>query len=235
MLSKKSARAFFLIGTGACAIAFIALTLDTFNRIPAQTHADKITPEVVRGKHLWETSNCMGCHTIMGEGAYYAPELTRVYTRRGPVFIGAMLRDPEKMYPGQRRMWQYDFSEREITDLTAFLKWVGEVDLNGFPAKPPLGALNVGGTAQATVNREARPEVFNQLCLACHKLGGEGGAVGPVLDGVGARLTREQIVTWLHDPAAVKPGTAMPKLPLTEGQIQELAAFLSTQLPGGTP
>ena len=40
---------------------------------------------------------------LLGEGAYYAPELTRVYARRGPDFIAAMLRDPEAMYPGQRR------------------------------------------------------------------------------------------------------------------------------------
>jgi nitric oxide reductase subunit C len=175
-----------------------------------------------------------GVPHLLGEGAYYAPELTRVFERRGPVFISAMLRDPEKMYPGQRRMWKYDFSENDIADLTAFFQWIGGMDLNGFPPKPVLGQVAVGG-ASGAATRASRPDIFNQLCLACHKLGGEGGAVGPVLDGVGARLSRERIVTWLHDPPAVKPGTAMPKLPLSEGQIQELAAFLSTQRQGGTP
>jgi nitric oxide reductase subunit C len=237
LLSKKRARAFFLVGTGLCSVAFIGLTVDTLARVPAQTRAASITPAVERGKDLWDESNCMGCHTLFGEGAYYAPELTKVFDRRGPVFIDAMLANPEKMYPGQRKMWNYHFTPAQRADLVAFFEWAGKVDLNGFPARPSLGAVATIGASGAagTANRASRPDVFNQLCLACHKLGGEGGAVGPALDGVGLRLPREQIVTWLHDPPAVKPGTAMPKLPLTEGQIQELAAFLSTQTTGGAP
>ena len=92
----------------------------------------------MHGKHLWERNNCMGCHTLLGEGAYYAPELTKVYERRGPEFIQAMLRDPQAMYPGQRRMVKYDFTDAEIAALVAFLQWIGEMDLNGFPAKPTL-------------------------------------------------------------------------------------------------
>ena len=56
-----------------------------------------------------------------------------------------------------------------------------------------------------------------------------GGLVGPTLDGVGKRLTTEYIAAWLRDPAAVKPGTRMPKLPLTDKDITELSAFLSQQ------
>ena len=90
---------------------FLLLTLDTIRRVPEQTNADNLTPQAIAGKHLWDRHNCMGCHTILGEGAYYAPELTKVYERRGPEFIEAMLTDPcEAMnsYPGQRRMVKYD-------------------------------------------------------------------------------------------------------------------------------
>lgn len=232
MLSKSKARAFFLIGTGLCAVAFFLLTADTFARVPKQTNQSKLTPEAIRGKHLFDRKNCMGCHTILGEGAYYAPELTKVYERRGPAFIGAMLRDPEKMYPGQRRMWKYDLSERDISDLTAFFEWVGKMDLNGFPAKPVLAAP--AAPSSGTASAAPRPAVFDQICVACHRIAGNGGAVGPALDDVHTRMSREQVITWLRDPAAVKPGTAMPKLPLTEDQLQELATFLTTQ-PGGQP
>ena len=83
MLTKSQARAFFLGGTLLCGTAFVGLTVDTFQRIPGQTRENEITEEVARGKELWERSNCMGCHTLFGEGAYYAPELTRVVERRG--------------------------------------------------------------------------------------------------------------------------------------------------------
>lgn len=141
MLSKSQAKAFFVIGTAAFTAIFIGLTIDTFQRIPAQTNSENITPSVARGKHLFDRKNCMGCHTILGEGAYYAPELTKVYERRGEAFIKAMLKDPQALYPGQRKMTKYDFTDQEMEDLTQFLKWIGEMDLNGFPPKPDgLGA-----------------------------------------------------------------------------------------------
>lgn len=228
MLTKSQARAFFLVGTGLTAACFLALTVDTFRRIPAQSNEAGITEQVARGKQLWEANNCMGCHTIFGEGAYYAPELTQVYTRRGPDFIRAMLRDPEAMYPGQRRMVKYDFTPEQTEDLVAFLQWIGTVDLNGFPPKPNLMPVAVSaGPALAVVG--TRPQIFNQLCIACHALGGQGGNVGPALDGVGGRRDAAYIRSWLHDPMAVKPDAKMPKLPLSEGQIDELVAFLSQQ------
>ncbi len=237
MLSKSAARAFFITGTVVSSLVFVGLTVDTFGRIPEQTKAAAITPEVERGKALWEASNCMGCHTLFGEGAYYAPELTRVYERRGPVFIEAMLRDPEAMYPGQRRMQNYGFDDGQIADLLAFLQWCGNVDLNGFPPKPTLmpiavSAPGAGGAVAATVDR---PQIYNQLCIACHALGGQGGDVGPALDGVGARRDAAYLHRWLTDPLAVKADSLMPKLPLTSGQIDELVAYLSHLKTGGTP
>lgn len=225
MLSKSAARAFFLAGTALCTTAFVGLTVDTFQRIPAQTREASITPAVRAGKDLWDSNNCMGCHTLMGEGAYYAPELTKVYERRGPAFMKAMLRDPAAMYPGQRQMTNYHFTDEQIDALIEFLKWVGEVDLQGFPPKPNLVqvAVSNGGLA----NTADRPQVFNQICIACHALGGQGGTVGPALDRVGDRLDAQTIRRRLEDPLGVQADAKMPKLPLTPEQIQELVAFLS--------
>lgn len=232
MLSKSQAKAFFLIGTAAFSAIFVGLTVDTFQRIPKQTNAAALDEAAIRGKHLFDTSNCMGCHTILGEGAYYAPELTKVYERRGEAFIKAMLKDPQSMYPGERKMTNYGFSDQEINDLTAFLKWVGTMDLNGFPPKPdlvkiaaPTGSSSAGAGIVSSVDR---PKVFNQMCVACHALRGEGGNVGPALDGVGTRFNREYLEKWLLDPSSIKVDSKMPKLPLSPEEVKELSAFLST-------
>jgi len=229
MLSKSAARAFFLIGTIGFSLIFLFLTLDTIRRVPEQTNEANLTPQAIAGKHLWDKNNCMGCHTILGEGAYYAPELTKVYDRRGPEFIKAMLRDPEAMYPGQRRMVKYDFTDEEMEAMVAFLKWIGEMDLNGFPPEPTLLPVAVPTPAVGVdvVAAVERPKVFNQLCIACHSLGGQGGIVGPALDDVGSRLGYDDLIPWLTDPQKIKPGTAMPKLPLSSADIVELASFLS--------
>ncbi|MGQ9834912.1 MAG: c-type cytochrome [Thermoanaerobaculaceae bacterium] len=35
------------------------------------------------GKRAFEKYNCNDCHTILGFGGYYAPDLTRAYQRLG--------------------------------------------------------------------------------------------------------------------------------------------------------
>lgn len=136
MLSKNGAKYFFLIGTGFFFAIFLGLTYDSLKQVPKQTHEENLTPQVVRGKNLFDKSNCMGCHTILGEGAYYAPELTKVYQTKGADWIKNMLTDPEAVYPGARKMRKYKFTEGEKDDLVAFLKWISEIETNGYPAKP---------------------------------------------------------------------------------------------------
>ncbi|AHZ85098.1 c-type cytochrome [Bdellovibrio bacteriovorus] len=224
MLTKSQAKKFFVVGTVLCSAAFVLLTIDTFRRIPKQTNQIEMTDAVVRGKHLFDRNNCMGCHTILGEGAYYAPELTKVWERRGEIFIKSMLRDPQAMYPNDRKMTNYHFTEEEINDLTAFLKWIGTMDLNGFPPKPDLAQPVSAAAVQATV---AQPQIYGQVCVACHTMNGTGGNTGPTLDGIGSRRDGEYLTHWLKDPAAVKADSKMPKLPLTDEQIQELVTYLS--------
>ena len=133
MLSKSAARAFFLTGTLACSAALIGLTVDSFQKIPALTHEDKITPAVARGKDLWDSNNCMGCHTLLGEGAYYAPELGNVYVRRGPEFIKAWIKGQPTLAPGRRQMPQFNFTEAQLDDLVEFLKWTNGINTEKWP------------------------------------------------------------------------------------------------------
>ncbi|MGB0896618.1 MAG: c-type cytochrome [Flavobacteriaceae bacterium] len=132
MLSKKQARAFFLGGTVVTFAIFIGLTIFSFSKSQDQTNHENITESVVRGKELWEANNCMGCHTLLGEGGYYAPELTKVIDRRGKGYIKAALMSPIPWAPNGRKMVAYGFTDEEAEDLIAFFDWVDDIDLNGF-------------------------------------------------------------------------------------------------------
>ena len=224
MLSKSQARLFFFGGTLFFSVIFIALTVDTVRQIPARSHQDRMTVEVVRGKGIWDKSNCMGCHTILGEGGYYAPELTKVVQRRGKEWIAIFLADPQAMFPGERKMVNYHFDDGQTRDVIAFLDWIGGIDTNGFPPKPDLALP----AAVTNVNLAPPPLMFGTVCVACHSVGGKGGVVGPALDGVAHRKTPQELDRWLADPAAVKPGTAMPKLPIDDSTRAALVAWLST-------
>lgn len=221
MLSKSQARAFFLGGTGIFAAAFLALSYDSMQQMPKMTNADKLTPEVIAGKKIWEDNNCMGCHTLFGEGSYYAPELTKVVERRGKPWMRMFLKDPEKMFPGERKMVNYHFTDKEIEDVIAFFEWCGNVDLNGFPAKPPLGRVSAPSTSVK------HPAVFSSMgCVGCHSVGGNGGNIGPALDDIARRLSRAEVKEQIINPKVAEPGKIqMPKLPLTPEQVNELLDY----------
>jgi ubiquinol-cytochrome c reductase cytochrome b subunit len=65
-------------------------------------------------------------------------------------------------------------------------------------------------------------------CLGCHKIAGQGGAVGPSLDGVGARHPDlDWQIRHLKDPIAVVPGSTMPPYKqLSDADLKALATYL---------
>lgn len=132
MLSKSQARAFFFGGTAVTFLIFIGLTIYSLSPSKDQTHQQNITAEVVRGKEIWEANNCMGCHSILGEGGYYAPELTKVVERKGEPLIKAILQSPVPWAPNGRKMVAYKMNDDDANAMIAYLNWIGQIDLNGF-------------------------------------------------------------------------------------------------------
>ena len=82
-INKNMARNIYIGGSLFGILIFVGLTFDTVKKVPELSNSQNITKSVVRGKHLWEVNNCVGCHTIMGEGSYYAPELANAFNRLG--------------------------------------------------------------------------------------------------------------------------------------------------------
>ena len=81
------------------------------------------------------------------------------------------------------------------------------------------------GPAERQQSRGAR--LFQDKgCVACHSLHGQGGRVGPALDGVAQRVTRDELMRRLADPASVNPRTAMPRIPLRDDDKAALVHFL---------
>ncbi len=131
--TKSTARNIFFGGALFAFLLFLALTFDTSRALPKRDHRENLTAAVVRGKYVWETHDCIGCHTLLGEGAYFAPELGNVYKRRGPAFIKAWIEAQPTGAPGRRQMPQFHLTPQQLDDLVAFLKWTSEIDTNNWP------------------------------------------------------------------------------------------------------
>lgn len=158
-MNKKQARLFAIGSTALATVVFIGLTLDSHRQFDKLTNADKITPQVTRGKDVWHNNNCINCHTLFGEGAYYAPDLTKITKLRGEAYLTAYMQDPSKFYDEKRHrrlMPKQDISESDIKALIAFLDWVSNVDNQGWPPRPILvTGATFPGTDQAAAPTDA--------------------------------------------------------------------------------
>ena len=137
-LTSQAARNIFYGGTVFFVLLFAVLIFNTEARIPQRSNAAELTPAVVRGKHIWETRNCIGCHTLLGEGAYFAPELGNVYVRRGgdaggADFIKGWMKAQPTNIPGRRQMPQFHLNDQQLEDLVQFLKWTSRVNTEKWP------------------------------------------------------------------------------------------------------
>jgi cytochrome c oxidase subunit 2 len=113
--------------------------------------------------------------------------------------------------------------------LTAF------VLAGAWQAQPASGAGQGQGAPVALPAGAGRDLFTAKGCPTCHTIAGfSQGTVGPELSHVGSRqqiagtlpMDRANLVKWLMDPPAAKPGTQMPKLGLSEQEAGQLADWL---------
>lgn len=140
-MNKRQTRLFAIASTAAATLVFAGLTIDSHRQFPRLTHDRNITPAVRAGQDVWHKYNCVNCHTLFGEGAYYAPDLTKIAQQRGEQYLQAYMRDPSQFYDEQRHrrlMPKQNLHEDEIRNLVAFLDWISKVDNQGWPPRPIL-------------------------------------------------------------------------------------------------
>lgn len=142
VFTKEMARNIFYGGTAFFLLLFLALTFDTVSALPNRDRRavlDPATPvgqQIALGKKLWEENDCIGCHTLLGEGAYFAPELGNVYQRYNQNkdgIIGFIKGRPEQGIPGRRSMPQFHFSDAQLDAIAEFLKYASEINTAKWP------------------------------------------------------------------------------------------------------
>jgi ubiquinol-cytochrome c reductase cytochrome b subunit len=114
------------------------------------------------------------------------------------------------------------------------LTWLGE----SAPWSPVMEAWSSAAVPAGDVRGRSPLELQgalvlqNKQCRNCHRLGGRGGARGPALDDVGARLSRDQLIRQV-----IQGGGNMPAYGkhLHPAEVSAVVAFLQTLRPADQP
>ncbi len=122
--------------------------------------ADEAAALLHLGKLTSQAKNCMNCHTLLGNGAYYAPDLTKAWLDPNwdtLAFFGKptkeegiayFLQHPSENGVHTRRMPNLNITPEEAKGLVAFLKHMSSIDTNGFPRNfsKTVDQFKAGGT-----------------------------------------------------------------------------------------
>ena len=227
-MTGKTARLIFLLGTLSSAVIFLWMTYDFHVQTPRLTHTDKLTQEVVDGKKVWHKYNCNDCHTILGFGAYYAPDMTKAFYRLGESNIASIVQHPEVIYRNSfRKMPQLGVSDTEVKQLVAFFRWVGEIENRHWPPQDEK-------FVEAYKLREAQPQKLEKVhvvmgaCGGCHSFEHQGRNIGGDFGAIANRIAydRETLIRYMLDPASVRPGSAMPPQNVSRETAEVIADFI---------
>lgn len=200
-MTKRQAVIFFFAVTGVFGAVFVGLTIHSHTRFPVLTNADRITDEVLAGKDVWHHNNCVNCHTLMGEGGYFAPDLTRITQHRGTAYLTAFLEEPGRFYSEEehgRVMPNLGLADVEIASVIGFLDWIAAIDNFDWPPRPIVVTGGVAGSyggggqpSAASDDPVARGEALFRgsppACFACHSTSPGVVLAGPSMAGLGGR------------------------------------------------
>ncbi len=136
------------------------------------------------GVGAFRKANCASCHILGSSGP--GPDLTKSVSVKAA-------------------NWLTDHFHKNAPDLTAvqssgLLQLVTKRDQNGLDAWRMAPDDAIEGAVIYQVNQ----------CATCHTLNGEGGKVGPVLNGLRSRRERSWVVAHFADPDKLSPGSGMP-------------------------
>jgi len=143
VMTKSMARNIFYGGSLFFILIFLGLSAHSHRYIvTTSTNAATLTDNVRHGKELWERHACINCHTILGEGAYFAPELGNIMTRWGidegdhegafetlKAWMDAMPTGIE----GRRQMPNFGLNDEEYQALADFLMWTNTIRAQDWP------------------------------------------------------------------------------------------------------
>ena len=185
------------------------------------------TPQLNQGRNLLSREGCVHCHTVkLSDGTTMKadddpPSLSHIADKTSREWIFAWLKDPQA-YATTSTMPNFKLSDEDARDISAFLI------TNSTPVAGDTTTLSAKASSDPAAGASLYGESFCASCHAVQNAAGNmvGGDVGPELTRVGSKVKPEWLQSWLRNPRAYDPGTAMPHYRFNDAQVATLSGFL---------
>ena len=119
-----------------CLLAFLMYSFAVYRAPHEMTPGP--TDALLAGKKIWQSKNCGACHQLYGQGGFLGPDITNVYSTKGPEYIKAFVKAGTPVMPS------FKLSDAEIESLISFLQ---HTDASGV-SDPRIFKYNWNGTIE---------------------------------------------------------------------------------------
>lgn len=203
-------------------IAWTGLTVAAVRSTPksADMLADDVTlqqawqhlpPEDLAAIGSFRKANCETCH-LVGEGKPKAGPSLAVASQKPVAWLAAHVAQPSGAQP-VASTGNAPLTGRETTGLVTFLARLDAARVEALQGAPGFAA-------------EGASVYQKYSCGACHEANGVGKKLGPVLNGLVGRRTRDWVERHFAEPQALSPGTTMPAYKFSPRELDRITGYL---------
>jgi ubiquinol-cytochrome c reductase cytochrome b subunit len=172
----------------------------------------QLSPEELAGVGYFRAENCVSCHAIGDGDKSIGPDLTATGIHKDAAWMIQHFKRPSAMRPGSS-MPPIQLSNPQLNALAAFLLKLNAKNATALENAPDFAV------------RGALIYQSNQ-CGACHMVNGVGMKVGPPLNGLAKRQSRNWVEEHFANPQKLSPGSIMPSYKLSPADRDNLTSYL---------
>ena len=210
------------------AVGWTALTVGAIITTPepqetARSNGDviewtQLSPIELAGQACYRREKCANCHNLVEGDPKMGPTLATVSERKSADWMISHFKNPSAVVPGSP-MPALQISDAELNCLSAFLLRVTPENAAALEAAP---------------NFATRGAMIYQMnmCGTCHTVNGFGQTIGPPLNGVGERRTKQWLIDHFRDPRSLVPDSTMPPYDFFPEELEAIVGYLLA-LPAG--
>jgi len=170
------------------------------------------SPEELAGVGYFRQEHCESCHNLVDGEPKVGPNLASLPVRRSAEWMIEHFKNPSQLIPGSN-MPPIHLHDLGLNALSAFL----------LKLTPENAAMLMSAPPNAVDGAET---FVTSGCGGCHRVNGAGGDMGPPLNGVSMRRSREWIARHFDDPQKLSPGSIMPPYRFAPSDENALISYL---------